>query len=723
MKRTTSIVLLLLCLMLCAASLPAAEPLADRLPPGTLVYVGWAGDNKALDDSLVGKLLQEPGFAKMFERARVALAGASRDARPLVESAWDLGTTAVRHPIALALVDLEVGQDEPTVSAVLLIDLGADRKDFAQKLDALIEKAGMKLEDVADGDLKYRQLPSPAGPVSLGYLGDTLFLSLGRNMPKVLAGVAPGKGLAADKAFADAMKAVSGPDLQAAFYLDAAALMKRAQTMLEPKVTAPGNAGPGFSQVLQSLGVANLRTISGALCVTDGLFHTKVRLASPAPHRGVLLPFAGEPLSDADLAALPEDTDFLAAAKFSAEGLYDEIRRIVKELSPDTDAEITREMMNPKGLLGALALKDLLGSLGQTWTFSCADSYGGSLTGLLLTAEVKDANRFAAASARLEALLKPAASKPADAGFRISEPPTIRTAKSGEVEAHYVAFSGLPIPVAPAWAVYKGRLYVAAWPQIIFAAIDNQAKAPLLKKADFAQMRARLGSPSILLYINTPRMVRQGYGVPLALWTMGASMMGPAARADWLPPLSVVEKYVRPEMSSVSSDQEGITIEGYGTIPGLATAPVVPALGVAVLMPALSKARFHARKASSMSNLSAIGKGIAIWSTANKDQFPPDFAALVADGQSPNIFVSPLSQRPPPKLVNKNLVGETDYIYLQLDSAAPADLICAYERPENHNNQGTNVLYADLHVGYLDMNSFQQTLKKSQEYARKRAAK
>jgi prepilin-type processing-associated H-X9-DG protein len=277
-------------------------------------------------------------------------------------------------------------------------------------------------------------------------------------------------------------------------------------------------------------------------------------------------------------------------------------------------------------------------------------------------------------------------------------------------------------PVAPAWAVYKGRLYVAGWPQIILAAIDNQAKGGLVKNADFAQLRAKLGgNPSILTYLNTPHFLRQGYALPLALWTMGAGMIpgegAQVALPDWLPPLSVLEKYIRPEMGAVSADADGITFESYGTIPCLAASPTMTAVGVAVLMPALSKARTQARRASSMSNLSAIGKGIAIYSAANKDQFPADFAALVEDGQSPAIFVSPLSGRQPPKLVDKKLVCEVDYIYIPgLKSDAPPDLLIAYERPENHNGEGTNVLFADLHVQHLDTYSFQEAMKKTQKY-------
>ena len=56
-------------------------------------------------------------------------------------------------------------------------------------------------------------------------------------------------------------------------------------------------------------------------------------------------------------------------------------------------------------------------------------------------------------------------------------------------------------------------------------------------------------------------------------------------------------------------------------------------------------------------------------------------------------------------------------------SATDLDLLLAYERPENHNGDGTNVLYADLRIAHLDMYSFQEALKKTQEYLKEHPAK
>ena len=40
---------------------------ADHFPAGTLAYVGWAGKTTAMDESMLGQLLKEPGVTKAFK--------------------------------------------------------------------------------------------------------------------------------------------------------------------------------------------------------------------------------------------------------------------------------------------------------------------------------------------------------------------------------------------------------------------------------------------------------------------------------------------------------------------------------------------------------------------------------------------------------------------------------------------------------------------------------
>lgn len=170
--------------------------------------------------------------------------------------------------------------------------------------------------------------------------------------------------------------------------------------------------------------------------------------------------------------------------------------------------------------------------------------------------------------------------------------PSIETVKVGRNTISYVALPMGPIPVAPAWTIHKGKLYIAAFPQVLQAAIENEGKDPLTASATFAKCRARVGKDvSMLSYVNTPKIISQVYNLILLGWTTGANVAsseGPfAMKPSWLPAMSVLARYMPPSISAVSSDRTGITFERHGWLPfgGLfgGLGPVGPAMVAALL--------------------------------------------------------------------------------------------------------------------------------------------
>ncbi len=123
------------------------------------------------------------------------------------------------------------------------------------------------------------------------------------------------------------------------------------------------------------------------------------------------------------------------------------------------------------------------------------------------------------------------------------------------------------------------------------------------------------GRPSIVSYVNVPKIVRQVYAFPLVAWTMGANALhreGVFLRPHWLPSLSAVDKYLRPCISGIGADEKGVTMESYGS--GILGDPVMgAALSASVLMPSLVGARTHTRQAISGANLHMIYLAITIF--------------------------------------------------------------------------------------------------------------
>jgi hypothetical protein len=280
------------------------------------------------------------------------------------------------------------------------------------------------------------------------------------------------------------------------------------------------------------------------------------------------------------------------------------------------------------------------------------------------------------------------------------------------------------MPIAPAWAIHKDKLYIALWPQVVVAAVENSGKKPLFRNAAFQKLRSRVSpKPTTLTYIDTPAIMRSFYNLLLVGWTAGSRELSRELRlnsypkVDWLPALPKIEKYLSPEVAAVSSDATGITIESYGSLPivsnfmssMLTTAPV----GVVLVVPATFQAKAAANRMTSMSNLKTIGTAVALY-MADTGQSPPGMVTLVEKRFIPaRALVSPVSGRRMPTDSKGLPTGKSDYVYIVHGKNSKGNLIRIYELPANYGNKGTNVLMVSGAVRWLDMPAFKALLAKS----------
>jgi len=725
------IMLVAACLgILVGASDGAGPPLAKKLPAGAIGYVGWAGRSLTFDGSMFGQLLQEPTLAELLGTVKTAVLRQVRPQkdREALSHLWEMASIAWQHPLAVALLDLKSDDDPDPVEAVMLIELGRDRDSFAQHLEALVQPLEQRevLAQKTAGAVTYRAMPvGDIGELGFGFMDDVFFVCLGDDMPARMASIAPAESLHADKKFAKALKDVTGENVQLAYYLDVAALADRLEAALAP---ANDPEAKELSRVRAVLGLDRLTTIAGSVRIVERGLYSRTRLFTPAPHRGLLTPFAGAPLTNADLAPAPDDTDCLAAMNIQTDVVYGELRRMIRELSPLADAQLARGLERFEGRSGVSLADDVIAALGDSWFVCSAPSQGGMLTGTVLTVSARDAEKLSAAVAKIEAALcPPAATRPARRRGM-----SLETVKVGRDEVHYVRFGGrMPIPFAPAWCVQGDKLRVAAWPQVVQSTMQDVKHRKLIQEAAFRRSRSHIkAKPSILLYHNLPKLIRENYHFVLIGWTGAANALsrefGMPVKPDWLPALSTIEKYLWPEVTGISSDAEGITVESYGSMP-LTVAQLVP-VGAAAAMPALVQARAKAKRtasrAASMANLNAIGKATVLHMGLNDDEVPEGFEPMVEGGMiSPDTLVRPGSGRMPPRYQDGEIIGEIDYIYLRLPADAPAQCIRVYERPENYRGKGTLVLRASGAVMWLDQASFERDLKATKDYLKQQADK
>ncbi len=732
---------------------PARAGLEAQLPADTLVYAHWAGRSLTFDGSQFGQLIQQDS---MFDLMKIGIRqicvssgqagpGQADDIIKLLDIAW-------QRPITLGLAGLN--KEDGLSRGQLFIELGKDRAEFEKTLDSILAGFGQKQPPAtAMGKGSYRIAAQTAGRVAYGFVGEAFFATLGPDEAKtklqaqaILTGKNP-PGLDKNKKFTTCLrkKPLHGPNVQLAFYVDVAAIFTQAEALLPAPApaTQPASAPANpLRKITTALGVDKLSAIAGTLRIVNKGMLSKVRLFTPGPHRGILLPLAGEPLDARDIAAIPADADFALAWNIAPGEMLDEIIKIATAISPPAGGMIDKTLAMASGPVGVSLRKDVINALGDTWLLSSAESQGGLLTGTVLSVELKDPKTFSQTLAKIETNLAkllagpgPAsqpgqATKPAKPAkpSRASRPkPAVSFEKTviDDIEIRYLRIPhSAGLAFLPAWAVHKNRLYVAAWPQVIGSTLTN--KTPSLRKTPaFKKIRARVArKASMLTYVNVPQLARRIYPLEPIFRTVLANML--AKKLDMpasvkLSPATIQKtlELLRPSIDAISHDAKGITLEGFGSGPSLTAALPAAAVGVSALIPALNNARHQAKKAVSAANLNSIGKGCMIYAATNDDRLPTNLSQLVDEGFiSTRSLVSPVSGKRPPGVdkKSKKLIGPVDYILINyapktLDSiASPAQAILAYERPGNYQNKGTWVAFVDGHVEWVPMTQFNKLL-------------
>jgi len=112
------------------------------------------------------------------------------------------------------------------------------------------------------------------------------------------------------------------------------------------------------------------------------------------------------------------------------------------------------------------------------------------------------------------------------------------------------------------------------------------------------------------------------------------------------------------------------------------------------------------------SNLRQIGQGVQMYANENHGVYPPDVATLLlTQDLTSEAFIcgathDTRANGPTTQAIAADLTagGHLSYVYCGkgLNLESPAAAVVAYEPMTNHGGAGTNVLYADGHVDWLD---------------------
>ena len=136
---------------------------------------------------------------------------------------------------------------------------------------------------------------------------------------------------------------------------------------------------------------------------------------------------------------------------------------------------------------------------------------------------------------------------------------------------------------------------------------------------------------------------------------------------------------------------------------------------VSILLPSLNRAREQANRVKCASNLRQVGMAVMMYANENRGEFPDTMERiLTTQDVNSTVFCCPSSSDSPApganaqaQAANLSKGGHLSYVYvgkgmsMRMNPATTGDVVIAYEPMTNHNNDGSNFLFADGHVEFF----------------------
>jgi len=674
------------------------QALIDRVPDDAVAYVGWNGtDNlgtefesshlKAVLDSSDASQIVSDFIPKLLEK----LGQQNQEPREFAQIMNDVIVPMWKHPTAVYFGGLDFTARRPMPKMSILCDAGKDAPAVLAKLQQLLQKPRR-------------------GPVPMAVAEQNGLVTF-----TVGAAMKDGGKLNALAAYKSAAsKAQEKPVL--VVYVNGERLVATIDDAI--KTSRAPEAPEKWASIRQSLALDGFK---GAIWTAgfDGKnWGTRAFVAAPAPRAGLMKLFDGTPISDDTFKLIPETAVLAGVGRLDLGSTFDGVRNGINAADPRNGEQFDDAVANVSGLLGVDVRNDLLAPIGDTWTYYVDPATGGSgVLGGVLINQLRDpakaeqsfgkfeesANRLIRQQLRNEKLTIAFKQKAIDG-----------------VNVHYLA---TPL-VTPAWAIKNGQWVVGLYPQVVAGATANLGTGgkSILDNPAFVDVRKRLGDvpATSLQFADLPKLAPSSYSSWLLVTRYAGvgDLFGINAPLMILPPMKTLLSHLSASGAVTWSTDEGMFMRSVSPFPmsqtissdPLAAVGVAqPALLVSILLPSLNRARETANRVKCAANLKQIGNGMLLYSNENRGQAPPDLGTLIVqEDLTAQVFVCPSGGNEAPQGMKpedqaKWANEHSDYVYIKpkkFITALNSDDIIVYEKYEDHDEQGINMLFADGHVEF-----------------------
>ena len=601
------------------------QPVFSQVAPEECVYymsmAGVAEPDPAASNK-TEQFLAEPDVQKFVKEVDSAIRAAIRqnaEDAPVGKDVYALVKTAITKPWCVFVSDLEINPDgSPKAKVGFLLKPGDDSAAVTKHLEAILAQVPDLPEatEVKIGGGTYRQIRLGKDSLTWGVHDGMFYLALGEG---VLEGMQERMKTPAPAWLTELKEQLPVPRRATVNYVNLAALRDAILPVILEE--SPREAAQ-IKTVVSVLGLDKLKSAKSITGLDERGMLDRTMLEFDGPMPGVWEALVGESLTAEDLDGVPADANVLAAMKVDPHKLYKAILKTAEEFQPGTADQIEQLGSGSVAIAGFENIDAALASLGKTWTVYNSPSEGGAfLTGLTISVEVNDS--FDRVQKTLEAMLRMI-------GSQNESVPRVKTTSVDGTPITYLRFTEDPIPVAPAWAIHKGRLIISLIPQNVKTVLSRKADAKSIgSRPIVAKALGEKTGPMSLFYADPQTTAAVIYPIlPYVAQAISGALEKEAGiefDAATVPALPAILPYIGPTLRTVRKTDSGIEVESRSTLPGTTMSAGAAPVMVALLLPAVQASREAARRMQSINNMKQIGLSMHNYH-ATHDAFPAAYS-------------------------------------------------------------------------------------------------
>lgn len=616
------------------------DPVVERAAPDKcLFHLSTAGLAAAKADAknLTERMLADPEMREFLAAVAAQVSGAARQAAPappeLTGAVATVAEALLTRPLALSVDDFRppAADQPPRLVASLVIRAGDAGPALAAAVDTLLATLGAgAAEDVRLGAAAWRRLPTPAGPLSWGLNDGSFVAALGPDALESLVARLGDAGRKAPAWQADLARRMPMERRSSLTYLDAGEVVRIVSALEAPDRER-------FLAFLAATGIAKLDSVGAVTGMTAEGVASTLWLGFDGPPGGLFAkPAKG--IGPRELARVPADALLAQAWSLDLSKTLAALLDVTAAADPDAAAQARQGLEQFRAVAGIDVDRHVLAPLGPDWTVLSLPAPGGMLPNLAIIAGVRDQPTFARTHKALLGILRNAGAA-GDVKFAVRELPY----REHTLFCLDVAGEGMAIPVTPTWCLTDDSLLITLSPQLMKTLLARDAADGGIGRLPEVRDAVAGGEPGLVGVMDPVSLV----GTLCAFYEMavpvGRSVLGQQGITldlPQLPPASAIMPFVRPSVTVVRHEADGILVRSTGSVPlgpltagggALGISPASTPVLVGLLLPAVQSAREAARRTQAMSNIRQVLLALLIHEDA-KGRLPTQ-AICDADGK------------------------------------------------------------------------------------------